>query len=126
MKTMWFFAAVIAAVAGCLSPSGDDDTRRLYEACDSSDECSAAADGCYLVHHGQASVGMCSQTCERDDDCPGGECAPLAGDTAGTRICYQRCENEPPPECGDLCDCYAEFACDTTDYGTGRVCLPAQ
>lgn len=126
MRAIWFATALVAGAWGCLSPADDSDTRRLYESCTTTEECSAAADGCYLVHHGQASVGMCSQTCERDDDCAEGECAPLPGDTAGTRICYQRCENERP--CGEsaTCDCYAEFACDTTDFGTGRVCLPAQ
>src|SRR5687768_6224568 len=107
-----FVSALLGALAltGCLSGADDSDTRRLYESCRvESGECTAAADGCYLIHNGQVSRAMCSNECDTDDDCIGGECGPLAGDVSEGNICYRSCEADD--------ECLAGFSCQATDHG---------
>jgi hypothetical protein len=115
MRTL--LAAFVAVVAGfgCLSVD-HEGAARLYESCPvMEDTCTAAADGCYLIHNGQVSRAMCSSECTDDRDCgTDGECGPLPGDVSSTNICYRTCWTDD--------DCFAGFTCQDTDFA--RACMP--
>lgn len=116
-------ALSIALFAGGCFVESRRDYADLYESCQSTSDCRAAANACFIVAWTEGTTGrMCSLYCTEDADCPGSAaCYELVGDPSGERICYARCRS-------DL-DCDSGFVCADATAADGTVidtiCLPS-
>jgi hypothetical protein len=115
--TVLLGAVAISAMAltGCSNVAGP------YDTCGDSSDCTSAVDGCSFLSSATRTVGICTNNCTSNADCPtdsrgfSGSCLSLSGTEAF--ICFETCLDD--------FDCPGALRCTPTVGSSGEaICLP--